>query len=95
MHVLQCYQTPLIIATFANYYRHLSSLRLNNQLLWLSDKTATLILTAGVASSWTYVVMLGYSSSMVGHLVTNQGSSLTWQFGGPYIVDYIVGSPTI
>jgi hypothetical protein len=31
---------------------------------------------------WTYVVTLGCSSSMVEHLVMNQGSSLAWQMGG-------------
>jgi hypothetical protein len=45
-------------------------------------ETAILLLVAGAASSWTYVVMLGCSSSMAGHLVTNQGSSLAWQMGG-------------
>jgi hypothetical protein len=36
----------------------------------------TLVLAAGVMSSWTYVVTLGCSSSMAEHLVTNQGNSL-------------------
>jgi hypothetical protein len=82
MHVLQRYQIPLTLATFVNCYRHLSLLRLSNQVLWLSDKTVTLVLAARVVSSWTYVVTLGCSSSMVGHLVTNQGSSNVWQMGG-------------
>jgi hypothetical protein len=79
MHVLQRYQIPLTLATFVNCYKHLSSRRPNNQALWLSDKTTTLV---GAASSSTYVVMLGCSSSMAEHLVTNQGSSLTWQMWG-------------
>jgi len=41
-----------------------------------------LVLAIGAASSWTYAVMLGCSSSMAGHLVTNQGNSLVWQMGG-------------
>jgi hypothetical protein len=82
MHVLQRYQIPLTLTTFVNCYRHLSSLRLSNQVLWLSDKTAMLVLAARVVSSWTYVMMLGCSSSMAGHLVTNQGSSIVWQMGG-------------
>ncbi len=40
MHILQFYQIPLTITTFVNYYRRLSLLKLNNQALWLSDKTA-------------------------------------------------------
>ncbi len=51
-------------------------------MLWLSNTTVTLMLADGAASSWTYVVMLGYSSSMVEHLMTNKGSSLAWQMGG-------------
>jgi hypothetical protein len=82
MHVLQCYQIPLTLATFVNCYRHLSSLRLSNQLLSLSDKIVTLVLVARVVSSCTYVLTLGYSSSMAGHQVTNQGSSNVWQMGG-------------
>jgi len=46
MHILQHYQIPLTLATFVNYYRHLNLLKLNNQVLWLSDKTATLVLAA-------------------------------------------------
>jgi hypothetical protein len=76
MRVLQRYWIPLTLATFVNYYMCLSLLRLSNQVLWLGDKTAMPMLVAGAASSWTYVVMLGCSSSMVGHLVMNQGSSL-------------------
>ncbi len=38
--------------------------------------------SVGDTSSWTYVMMLGCSSLMVEHLVTNQGSSLAWQMGG-------------
>jgi hypothetical protein len=75
MCVLQHYQIPLTLTTVVNYYRVLSSLRLNNQMLWLSDKAATLVLATRAMSSWTYVVMLGCSSSMARHLVTNQGSS--------------------
>jgi hypothetical protein len=44
MCVLQHYQIPFTLATFVNYYRHLSSLRLSNQMLWLSDKTAMPVL---------------------------------------------------
>jgi hypothetical protein len=51
---------------------------LNNQALWLSDRIVTPVLVARAASSSTYAVMLGYSSSMAGCLVTNQGSSLAW-----------------
>ncbi len=75
MHVLQHYQIPLTLVTFINWYRRLSLLRLNNQALWLSDKTRTPELVARAVSSWTYVVTLGCSSSMAGHLVTNQGCS--------------------
>jgi hypothetical protein len=45
-------------------------------------QTTTLVLVVGAASSWTYVVTLGCSFSMVGHLVMNHGSSLVWQLGG-------------
>jgi hypothetical protein len=79
MRVLEFYQTPLTLATFVNYYRHLSSLRLNNQALRLNDKTVTPALAAGAASSLTYVVLLGCSSLMAEHLVMNQGSLLAWQ----------------
>jgi hypothetical protein len=82
MCILQHYQIPLTLTTFVNYYRRLRSLRLNNQMLWLIDKTTTLVLAVGVVRSWTYVVTLGCSSSMAGHLVINQGSSFTWQMGG-------------
>jgi hypothetical protein len=75
MCVLQHYQIPLTLATFVNYYRHLSSLRLSNRVLWLSDRIVTPILVAKATSSWTCVVTLGCSSSMDGHLVTNKGSS--------------------
>jgi hypothetical protein len=51
-------------------------------MLWLSDRTMTPVLATKATSSWTYVVTLGCSSSMAGHLVMNQGSSLTWQMGG-------------
>ncbi len=51
-------------------------------MLWLNDKTMTPMLATGAMSSWTYVVTLVCSSSMVEHLVTNQGSSLVWQMGG-------------
>jgi hypothetical protein len=63
-------------------YEKILSLRLSNQALWLRDKTVMLVLVAGATSSWTYVVTLGCSSSMAGHLATNQGSSLVWQMGG-------------
>jgi hypothetical protein len=43
--------------------------------VWLNDRIATPLLVIGAASSWTYVVTLGYSSSMAGHLVTNKGNS--------------------
>jgi hypothetical protein len=72
----------LTLASFVNCYRRLNLLKLNNQVLWLNDRTVTLALAVGAVSSWTYVVMLGYSSSMARHLVTNQGSSLAWQMGG-------------
>jgi hypothetical protein len=76
MRVLQHYQIPLTLATFVNCYKCLSSLKLSNQTLWLSDKTAMLVLAPGVVSSWTSAMMLGCSSSMAEHLVTNRGSSL-------------------
>jgi hypothetical protein len=82
MHVLQRYHIPLTLATFVNYYRRLSSLRLSNQALWLNNRTATPMLVVGATSSLTYVVTLGCSASMVGHLATNQGNSLAWQMGG-------------
>ncbi len=82
MRVLQHYQIPLTLVTFVNYYKHLSSLRLNNQTLWLHDKIVMLVLAVRAASSWTYVVTLGCSSSMAGHMATNQGNSLVWQMGG-------------
>jgi hypothetical protein len=82
MRILQLYQMPLTLTTFVNCYRHLSSLRLSNQALWLNDKTMTAVLVARATSSWTYVVTLGCSSSMAGHLVTNRESSLAWQMGG-------------
>jgi hypothetical protein len=75
MCVLSRYQIPLTLVTFVNCYRCLSSRRLSNQVLWLSDKTATPVLAVRAASSWTYVVTLGCSSSMVEYPVTNQGSS--------------------
>jgi hypothetical protein len=76
------YQIPLTLTTFVNCYNRLSSLKLSNQTLWLHDKTVMLVLRVGAASSWTYVVMLGCSSSMVGHLAMNKGNSLIWQMGG-------------
>jgi len=57
--------------TLVNCYMRLSSLKLSNQVLWLSDTTATLMLATGAANSWTYAVTLGYSFSMAGRLVTN------------------------
>jgi len=81
MRVLQHYQIPLTLATFVNYYKRLSSQKLNNQALWLNDKITTPMLAAGAVSSWTYVVMLGCSSSMAKHPMMNQGSSLVWQMG--------------
>jgi hypothetical protein len=71
MCILQHYRIPLTLATFVNYYGHLNLLRLSNHVLWVNNRTTTPMLAARVASSWTYVVTLGYSSSMVGHLVTN------------------------
>jgi hypothetical protein len=50
MHVLQHYQIPLTLATFVNCYKRLRLLRLNNQTLWLCDKTVMLVLTVGAAS---------------------------------------------
>ncbi len=50
MCVLQRYHIPLTLATFVNCYRRLSSLRLNNQVLWLRDRTMTLVLAARAAS---------------------------------------------
>jgi hypothetical protein len=41
-----------------------------------------IVLVARAVISWTYDVTLGCSSSMVGRLVMNQGSSLVWQMGG-------------
>jgi hypothetical protein len=82
MRVLHHYQIPLTLVTFGNCYKRLSSLRLSNQALWLHDKTVMLMLAARAASSWTYAVTLGCSSSMARHLATNQGSSLVWQMGG-------------
>jgi hypothetical protein len=82
MRILQHYQIPLTLATFVNCYRRLNLLRLNNQALWLHNKIMMLMLAVGAMSSWTYAVMLGCSSSMVGHLVMNQGCSLVWQMGG-------------
>jgi hypothetical protein len=78
MHILQHYQIPLTLATFVNCYKQLSSLRLSNQALWLRDKIVMLVLAIGAASSWTYAMTLGCSSSMARHLATNQGSSLVW-----------------
>jgi hypothetical protein len=49
----------------------LNLLKLKNHMLWLSDRTVMLILVAKATSSWTYVVTLGCSSSMAGHLVMN------------------------
>jgi len=94
MPVLQHYQIPLTLVTFVNCYKRMSSLRLSNQALWLRDKTMMLVLATGAAGSWTFAVTLGCSSSMAGHLVTNQGSSFVWQMGGS-IVNYIVGSPAV
>jgi UDP-N-acetylmuramoylalanine-D-glutamate ligase len=45
------HQIPLTLATFVNYYRRMSSLRLSNQVLWLNDKTATPMLAVEAASS--------------------------------------------
>ncbi len=64
-------------------------------MLWLSDRTITLVLVVGATNSWTYVVTLGCSSSMAGHLVKNKRSSFAWQIGVRSIVDYIVGSHVI
>jgi hypothetical protein len=71
MRKLQHYQIPLTLVTFVNYYKCLSSLRLNNQALWLRDKIVMLVLAVGAANFWTYVVTLGCSSSMAEHLATN------------------------
>jgi len=71
MRVLQRYQIPLTLMTFVNYYRHLNLRRLSNQVLWLNDKTVTPVLAVGAVKSWTYVVTLGCSFSMVEHPVTN------------------------
>ncbi len=71
MCVLQHYQIPLTLVTFMNCYKHLNLLRLSNQALWLCDKIVMLVLAIRATSSWTYAVMLGCSSSMVGHLATN------------------------
>jgi uncharacterized protein YcfL len=78
MRILELYQTPLTLATFVNCYSHLSLLRLSNQALWLNDKTMTPTLAIGAASSSTYAVTLGYSSSMAKHMVMNQESLPTW-----------------
>ncbi len=71
MCVLQYYQIPMTLMLFVNCYRVLSLLKLSNQVLWLSDRIMTLVLAARVVSSWTYVVTLGCSSSIAGHLMTN------------------------
>ncbi len=71
MRVLQRYQIPLTLTTFVNCYKCLNLLKLKNHMLWLSDRTVMLILVAKATSSWTYVVTLGCSSSMAGHLVMN------------------------
>jgi hypothetical protein len=84
MHILQHYQIPLTLVTFVNCYMRLNSLRLSNQALWLSDITATPVLAAGAASSWTYDVMLSCSSLMAEHLVMNKRSSLVWQMGAQH-----------
>jgi hypothetical protein len=62
----------MTLAKFVNCYRCLSSLKLSKQTLWLHDKTLMLVLAVGAVSYY----------SMVGHLATNQGSSLVWQMGG-------------
>ncbi len=64
-------------------------------MLWLSNRTVTLMLAARAVNSWTYVVTLGCSFSMVGHMVTNQGEFTCLANGGRNIVDYIVGSPVV
>jgi hypothetical protein len=56
--------------------------KIEQQALWLNDRTTMLVLAIRATSSWTYVMMLGCSSLMAEHLVTNQGSSLAWQMGG-------------
>jgi hypothetical protein len=61
----------MTLMLFVNCYRVLSLLKLSNQVLWLSDRIMTLVLAARVVSSWTYVVTLGCSSSIAGHLMTN------------------------
>jgi hypothetical protein len=71
MRVLQHYQIPLTLTTFVNYYMFLNSRRLSNQALWLSNRIVMPVFAAGAASSYTYVVMLGWSSSMAKHPVTN------------------------
>ncbi len=76
MRVLQHYQIPLTLLTFVNCYRRPNSLRLSNQALWLNNRIVTPVLVVGA-----YAMMLGWSSSMIGHLVTNQGSSFAWQMG--------------
>jgi hypothetical protein len=81
MRVLQRHYIPLTLTTFVNCYMRLSLLRLNNQALWLSDKIAMPVLAVKAMSSWTYVVMLGYSSLIARRLMTNQGNSLAWQMG--------------
>jgi hypothetical protein len=90
MRVLQHYQIPLTLVTFANCYKRLSSLKLSNQALWLRDKTVMLVLVAGAASSWTYVVTLGCSSSM-----GSSGEFTCLANGGRNTLDYIVGSPVV
>jgi hypothetical protein len=81
MRVLQLYHTPLTLVTFVNYYKCLSSLRLSNQMLWLNDRIATLMLVVGAVSSWTYAVMLGCSSSMAGNLGRIRGIHLLRKWG--------------
>jgi len=60
-------------------------------MLWLHDKTVTLVLAVAVANSWTDVVTLGCSSLMARHLATNQGSSFVWQMGGTTLSIILLG----
>jgi hypothetical protein len=76
------------------YYMFKTEFRVFNR----SDKTAMLVLVVGVASFWTYVVTLGCSSSMVGHLVGWTPGDESGEFtclanGGCNTIDYIIDSP--
>jgi hypothetical protein len=97
MRVLQRYQIPLTLLMFMNCYMCLNSLKLNNQVLWLSDKTATPVMAIGAASSWDLDLCCD-----VGLLIPNgrtpsdkSGEFICLANGKCIILNYIVGSPVI